>query len=597
MKRLAIGFLLTAAATTVSAQTVEQVKNNNHYYWGEGVGKTTTQADKEALSMLIGSISTTVESKFSVQSSEALHDGKAQHTQYVHSLVQTYSSAAIKNTEILSWGEEPEVHVFRFVKRAEIYKIFTDRRAKIEEFVAIAVRAETQWRVADALRYYYWALLLLQSHPDATEITTEINGEPRRLDVHIPERINALLDNLSFAVAGKQSDDGAITRYLLDIRYDGQPVVNGDYSFFDGRNWSETIAARDGKGVAEMTGDSRLHENLRIKIEYAFENEWHIDKEVDDVLRKVEPVIFKKSYMDVPLLTPPPPPATPAATPTTDETPLLQEADGGAYLPMLERVEKAIRTKRYESVRDCFTDEGYEMFTRLVQYGNAVVLASPTYRFMAFEDGVMARALPMRFNFSNNRRQFIENVVFNIAQADGKIRSLSFALPDNVCQEIVQHGRWGEYSRLAIIDFIETYKTAYALKRLDFIESIFSENALIIVGKVVKNYTGAEQRLAPNTVRLTQYKKEQYIRQLGTVFRSNEYVNLHFTDISVKQAGAGGEIYGIQLKQDYFSTNYGDTGYLFLMVDLNRTTEPLIHIRTWQPEKDPDFGLYDITHF
>jgi hypothetical protein len=81
------------------------------------------------------------------------------------------------------------------------------------------------------------------------------------------------------------------------------------------------------------------------------------------------------------------------------------------------------------------------------------------------------------------------------------------------------------------------------------------------------------------------------------VFKSNEYVNLKFTDISVKKAGVGGEIYGIQLKQDYFSTGYGDTGYLFLMVDLNKTEEPVIHVRTWQPEKDPKFGLYDISDF
>jgi hypothetical protein len=149
---------------------------------------------------------------------------------------------------------------------------------------------------------------------------------------------------------------------------------------------------------------------------------------------------------------------------------------------------------------------------------------------------------------------------------------------------------------MAIIHFIETYKTAYALKRLDYIESIFSDNALIIVGRIVKTAT-MENRFTADKVQRTQYSKAQYIRQLGTVFRSNEYVNLKFTDIDVKKAGVGGEIYGLQLRQDYFSTGYGDTGYLFLMVDLNKTEEPVIHIRTWQPEKDPDFGLYDITHF
>jgi hypothetical protein len=150
---------------------------------------------------------------------------------------------------------------------------------------------------------------------------------------------------------------------------------------------------------------------------------------------------------------------------------------------------------------------------------------------------------------------------------------------------------------VAIINFIENYKTAYALKRLDYIESIFSDNALIIVGKIVKKHTGPENRLPINTTKLTQYSKGQYLKQLSSVFKSNEYVNLKFTDITVKKAGAGGEIYGIQLQQDYFSTSYGDTGYLFLMADLNKPEEPVIHIRTWQPEKDPNFGLYDISSF
>ena len=33
------------------------------------------------------------------------------------------------------------------------------------------------------------------------------------------------------------------------------------------------------------------------------------------------------------------------------------------------------------------------------------------------------------------------------------------------------------------------------------------------------------------------------------------------------------------------------------MVDLNNPKEPIIHVRTWQPEKDPDFGLIDLSHF
>ena len=36
-----------------------------------------------------------------------------------------------------------------------------------------------------------------------------------------------------------------------------------------------------------------------------------------------------------------------------------------------------------------------------------------------------------------------------------------------------------------------------------------------------------------------------------------------------------------------------DKGYLMLLVDINEPKKPLIKLRTWQPEKDPNFGLYE----
>jgi hypothetical protein len=609
----------------IQAQTVEQVKQSRDYYWGEGTGKTVSLADEEALSMLIGSISTNVESKFSMRTEEVSHNNISDFKQYVNSLVKTYSNATIKNTEILSWGEEPQVHVFRFVKKAEVHKIFAEREQKIKEFIEIALRAESKYQIADALRYYYWALMLLQSHPDAGSMTMQLAGKEQKLDVYLPIQINAIFDNLDFFVSGKQFDDN-ITQYLFRVTYKKEETVNCDYSFFDGRNWSLVIGAQNGKGIAELAGDTSSHRDIRIKIEYAFENEWKIDNEVNDVLRKVDPVIFKKSYRNISLAKVAIAEAVKVAKtvgsdriveddgttivkenvgnseviPTASIPPTIETIDGTPYLPMLQRVENSIRTKNYESVRDCFTADGYDIFTQLVQYGRALIISQPVYSFLKFEDGILARSLSMRFSFLNNRRVFVEDVVFTISQNEGKIQSLSFALPNKVCSEILRYEQWGEYSRVAIINFIENYKTAYALKRLDYIESIFSDNALIIVGKIMKNYEGTDNLRTltmPHRVKLTQYSKEQYMKQLATVFKSNEYVNLKFTDISVKKAGKGGEIYGIQLMQDYFSTSYGDQGYLFLMVDLNKTDEPIIHIRTWQPEKDPDFGLYDITNF
>ena len=43
--------------------------------------------------------------------------------------------------------------------------------------------------------------------------------------------------------------------------------------------------------------------------------------------------------------------------------------------------------------------------------------------------------------------------------------------------------------------------------------------------------------------------------------------------------------------------NYGDEGYLYIQVDLNDRKEPIIKVRTWQPEPDPEVGLFGLGNF
>ena len=44
--------------------------------------------------------------------------------------------------------------------------------------------------------------------------------------------------------------------------------------------------------------------------------------------------------------------------------------------------------------------------------------------------------------------------------------------------------------------------------------------------------------------------------------------------------------FGINLRQDYFSSTYSDTGFLFLLVNVSDPELPLIQYRTWQPDRD-----------
>ena len=195
---------------------------------------------------------------------------------------------------------------------------------------------------------------------------------------------------------------------------------------------------------------------------------------------------------------------------------------------------------------------------------------------------------------------FVEDVTLTF-NAYKKIDCLAFGLDKNSTDDILKHDMWSEYARTVLAEFLENYKTAYALKRLDYIRSIFDDNAVIITGKVTTRMTGTDNAnvslMNNKYVQFTRQNKEQYLRNLERCFDSNEYINIRFANNDIVKAGVGGEVYGIQIKQDYYSTNYGDTGYLFLMVDLNDPKKPIIKVRSWQPERDPNFGLVDLSHF
>ena len=76
--------------------------------------------------------------------------------------------------------------------------------------------------------------------------------------------------------------------------------------------------------------------------------------------------------------------------------------------------------------------------------------------------------------------------MFTFDKQTGKIDNVSFGLGKTAETDILCKGDWPEEVRMAILQFMENYKTAYSLKRLKYIESIFADDAIIIVGNVVK---------------------------------------------------------------------------------------------------------------
>lgn len=598
---------LLALSATLCAQTVAEIQQSPDFLWGTGNAASLKQADNDALGALISQISTKVSANFEKQIvSQNKDDREVMTEEKFKSVINTYSRATLNNTRRIVIQNEPDAAVMRYIKISEIQRIFEGRKSKILNFVQEAQQVEKKAQVADALRYYYWAFVLLQSYPEGNYLTAKDEGGTEQLlSTWIPKQMNAIFSQINLSMERVQIEGDLKTVYVK-VLYKGEPACNYDYTYFDGRDWSNIFSAKDGRGIIELPALAKADE-LSVKTEYMFEGEANIDNELAEVMTMVTPQAMRESYLKLEGK------EASCVAESRDANSLkdtaadnkesksymtfLEAKESTPYLLTMQKVETAIRSGQLHEIESLCTATGYELFSRLIKYGHAKIIRQPNFRFMEYGNEVTCRSLPMSFSFAGNRRTFVEDVVF-VLNKEAKIVNLSFALNKPAVDDIMNRVAWSDTVRKVLINFLESYKTAYALKRTDYISNIFSDDALIITGSIVKQSgMGEKQPLNENAVKYVRQSKQDYLKKLAYIFNSNEFVNLRFADNQVRKSGVGGEVYGIQIKQDYFSSSYGDTGYLFLMVDLNNPQEPLIHVRTWQPEKDPNFGLIDLSYF
>lgn len=597
--------LLFAVPILSNAQSVEEIQQSQDYLWGTGNATALKKADNDALAALVSQISTKVSASFEQLTEGTTGGDKAIADETFKSVINTYSRATLNNTRRIVIQNEPEAVVMRYIKVSEIQRIFEGRKNKLLNFAQEAQRAEKKAQVADALRYYYWALVLLQSYPDGNFLTMEDDtGKEQLLSAYIPKQMNEIFSHISLSVERVHTDGNLKTVYLK-VLYKDRPACNYDYTYFDGRDWSNVFSAKDGRGIIELPAMANI-DGLSVKTEYAFEGEANIDNELAEVMETVSLSAMRSAYLKVNgscMENVPEETATQFAAiaeenkETNTGMRFLSDKATTPYRDTMQKVENAIRTRNFTELDNLCTETGLDMFNRLIKYGNAKIIRQPEYQFLECGGEVTCRSLPMSFSFRGNRRTFVEDVVF-LMNKEAKINGLSFALNKAAVDDIMNRTAWGDTVKNVLINFLESYKTAYALKRYDYINSIFSDDALIITGSVLKHSAmGEKQPMDRHVVKYTKQTKQEYMKKLEYIFKSSEFINLRFADNQVRKSGVGGEVYGIQIKQDYFSSSYGDTGYLFLMVDLNNPKEPIIHVRTWQPEKDPDFGLIDLSYF
>lgn len=207
--------------------------------------------------------------------------------------------------------------------------------------------------------------------------------------------------------------------------------------------------------------------------------------------------------------------------------------------------------------------------------------------------------------FNEDRYQ---EIVLNFDN-EGKIDNIYFALEAGLVRDVLD-GRGREVQdmrkRSLILEFVEQFRTAYNRKDTAYLNNVFSDNALIITGKVVTR-TNSDGKIGLKRDKDVEYvtqSKNQYISRLKNVFKINQRINVVFDEIKINAHRTKENIYGVKLVQHWHSgsyngkDSYSDKGYLFLLWDFADENEPKIHVRTWQPyDETPKEKVFELADF
>lgn len=621
MKKIILVFILLLIVLVLPAQNkgkkfnIQTIKNDTLYYYGESeVFDSEEEAMKASMENLYFNIANNCKPNAIYTSDE---DQKSQ----LQKIIKTFEvriGEKVMSYPLEEDDENESYAYFVYITRSDFRDICNVRKNNIERFAKRGYVSEEDdyLQLEDALKSYYWGLMLCVAHPygNSLKITVEDeNGDgPGTVDAYywFYDRLQAVLGSFTFKmpkenVAVKKDDGIMINLNVYSTK--GMPISNLKFLYNNGNKYIPTTV-NDGKAVVLIKDTDRS--SFNIKIDYEFKMESTVNPEVKKVLDDIEHNIklnnkhtidispyVKKAVDEDKIAVGKAVKTTAPATLALDSTFRVEDTD---YLNIIQKVEQALRKKDYESMRCYFTHDGFGMIDTLSKYGNISVVGKQQYSFFKMNDLVVCRGINMQFDFRNNA-SFNREVVFRFDDKTQKIESIAFRLSAITEKDIVEKSRWSKESRLVLINFLEDYQTAYALKRLDYLESIYSDDALIIVGHVVKKTVipdRAQFNLSDDEVKLMKYDKDTYFKNLARTFSSQEYINLRFaeTDFTKARTSTKREVYGVRLLQEYYSSTYGDVGYLFLLVDLTDES-PLIHVRAWQPDEvelDKLMGMKDL---
>jgi hypothetical protein len=573
--------------TLLYSINITEIINCGDYYTGTGKAEVYQEAKDIALKQLTEQIVVTVRSSFV----NKLKEKNSNINESVESILQTHSLATLNNLQEQKEPCAEGIKVFLYIKKSDVEKIFEERRKLIYDIYSQAVKNEEKGDIGNALKWYYYCSILMNSLPEERMVWSNIN-----FSTEIPKRINNILKNINFNLSSDKKISNKERQIIFDVSYNNKPVNFIQFTFWDGTN-QVRVEGKDGTATLDLLGASTNLKKLNINIEYTFYSCRKEFKAVSDLWNVViHPKFNNKRTITLKKM--------PIRGKISNRI-VFNNADSCNVADKIKSETMKFLSFFRNDTEYYFSDDAFlqKKIKRIIRYNHPKpIITDLTVDINKTYDGWELRRIPVLTNYPSIHKQTTEFFILDFNK-NGKLMDVNFAIMDNLYKEFVKQAKYGNDwgNRSVIIKFIERYRTAFLNRNLAIIDSIFSDDAVIIVGRVVKKtkklkdykYTAIGDQ--PN-IEYIRYKKSEYLKNLKTIFSAQQDIYLGYSTFKINKKNDEKGVYGVSLRQNYNSTTYSDEGHLFLLIDFNED-KPKIYVRSWQPQEWDDKDMIKMANF
>ena len=589
-----------------------EIKGSGDYYYGEVLGsegiKELGDAKDRALLRLSQNISVMVSGDF--ESSKVEVNGE--YSESVEKIMQTYSGITLKNLRPLQSWEDGGWQVLYYLHQDSLASIYNERKRTIFSMYEKAVENEAKQNLSYALQWYYYSLILMKSIP-----MERIEYQDKDLRLEAAERIEQIIENVKFIYERDRMVQDNIRNVYLRVEYESKPVKLLEFNYLvKGSPVEEKV--RDGRVCCRLTGASITYDELEVEIQYRYAKNRRQMTEVEQLWEAIVKPDFtnnrkislekskntekqlekyaieqKPQYEKAELK---------LSCVDEDNCPVTKEIASSVF-DLIESFQNSDFAIKYAN--DEFLQH---KLTEICKYNQIEVIDNEyNYAINKTYEGWEARSIPVYCNYPSLNQRGMEYLVLDF-DGQGILQDVNFSVFSGLYENHVgkfkddQHNIDEAYSyRQVLVKFLEKYRTAYLNRDIATLNQIFAEEAIIIVGRVLKegesehNYEYGKMKLQPDIEYLEMTREEFLVRQ-EQIFEQQQEICLGFSSCQFNQKNDDEEVYGISMRQQYSSTGYSDEGYLFLLVDF-KGNKPMIYVRSWQPSEWSENQLIKLSNF